>query len=56
MQVLIIISGRGKITGKSVEPVDFKPGDTLLIPADFEGVSKFSKDTEYLAVTPTARE
>jgi mannose-6-phosphate isomerase len=51
LQVLIIISGSGKIIDKNIEPVRFTAGDTLLIPAAFEGAMRFDADTEYLTVT-----
>lgn len=51
MSVLIIISGAGKITADGIDPVEFAAGDTLLIPAAFEGVLQFADDTEYLTVT-----
>jgi mannose-6-phosphate isomerase len=51
LQVLIITSGSGKFVGTDIEPVRFAAGDTLLIPAAFEGVMRFDADTDYLAVT-----
>ncbi len=51
MRVLIVITGGGVILSKEVEPVEVKAGDTLLIPAAFEGAVKFIRDTEYLVVT-----
>ena len=51
VKTLIIISGFGTIPGAGVEPVEFKAGDTLLIPAVYEGVMRFADDTEYLTVT-----
>jgi len=51
MRVLIFITGGGVILSKDVEPVEFKAGDCLLIPAAFEGAAKFTRDTEYLTVT-----
>jgi len=50
MKVLIIITGAGQITAERTEAVNFKKGDTLLIPAAFEGVISFSGDCEYLKV------
>ncbi|MHC4585025.1 MAG: type I phosphomannose isomerase catalytic subunit [Planctomycetota bacterium] len=50
MKTLIIISGSGTITGAG-EAVDFAAGDTLLIPAIYEGVMRFAEDTQYLTVT-----
>jgi mannose-6-phosphate isomerase len=51
MRVLIFLSGGGTIISDAGEPVDFKAGDSLLIPAAFEGAVRFGQDTEYLAVT-----
>ncbi len=50
MKTLIIISGSGTITGVN-NTVEFKPGDTILIPASYRGVLRFSAETEYLTVT-----
>lgn len=47
MKVIIFISGGGQITGS----VDFAKGQTILLPAAFEGEIMFDKDTEYLLVT-----
>jgi len=51
MKTLIIISGFGTILGAGANPLEFKAGDTLLIPAIYEGVMRFADDTEYLTVT-----
>lgn len=51
MKVLMVITGQGCITSRATETVDFKKGDTVLIPAAFEGVIQFAADTEYLTVT-----
>jgi mannose-6-phosphate isomerase len=50
MKTLIIISGYGTITGAG-DGVEFAAGDTLLIPAIYEGVMRFADDTQYLTVT-----
>ena len=50
MKTLIIISGSGTITGAGSE-TEFAPGDTLLIPAVYEGMMRFADDTQYLTVT-----
>ncbi|MDT8303927.1 MAG: type I phosphomannose isomerase catalytic subunit [Sedimentisphaerales bacterium] len=50
MRTLIIISGSGTITGAG-EGVGFAAGDTLLIPAIYEGMMRFADDTQYLTVT-----
>ena len=51
MKTLIIISGFGTITGGRGSEVEFMAGDTLLVPAVYEGVMRFADDTEYLTVT-----
>ncbi len=51
MKVLIFITGTGTIEGPSTEAVDFVKGDTMLIPAVYDGVIKFSTDTQYLIAT-----
>lgn len=51
MKALVILSGSGRIEGQGTEPVEFAKGDTLLIPAAFEGVMHFASACEYLTVT-----
>jgi len=51
MKTLIIISGFGTITGRGGSEVEFMAGDTLLVPAVYEGVMRFVDDTQYLTVT-----
>lgn len=51
MKTLVILTGFGTIFGHSAEAVEFKAGDTLLIPAAYEGAVRFAADTEYLTVT-----
>jgi mannose-6-phosphate isomerase len=51
MRVLIFLSGNGTIVSGAAEPVEFKAGDCLLIPAAFQGAVQFHQDTEYLTVT-----
>ena len=51
MRTLIFITGSGTILSKQAEPVDFAAGDSLIIPAAFEGAMRFERDTEYLTVT-----
>jgi mannose-6-phosphate isomerase len=51
MKVLIIVSGRGTIAGAELEAVEFKAGDTILIPAAYMGTMRFKEATEYLTVT-----
>jgi mannose-6-phosphate isomerase len=52
MKTLIILSGYGTIIGGGMV-VEFKAGDTILVPAAYEGVMRFSTETEYLSVTVT---
>jgi mannose-6-phosphate isomerase len=51
MRVLIFITGGGTILSNKTEPVEFRAGDCMVIPAAFEGVARFTQDTEYLTVT-----
>lgn len=49
MKVLVIIKGGGKITS-SQAPLEIRSGDTILLPALFEGVMHFAEDTDYLEI------
>jgi len=51
MKVLVIVSGSGTILGEGIEPVQFRAGDCLLIPAAYEGAIRFAEDSQYLKVT-----
>jgi mannose-6-phosphate isomerase len=51
MQTLIILKGRGVVESDETIPVEFTAGDTLLIPAIYQGKMKFFAETEYLKVT-----
>ncbi len=51
MKVLVILSGTGQITEDDDEPVKFKKGDCLLIPAAFRGVMQCVTECEYLVAT-----
>jgi mannose-6-phosphate isomerase-like protein (cupin superfamily) len=51
MQTLIILKGQGVIESDETFPVEFMPGDTLLIPAVYEGKMRLFAETEYLKVT-----
>jgi len=51
MQTLIILTGKGIILSANTNPTDFRAGDTLLIPAIYEGAIRFADDTQYLTVT-----
>lgn len=48
VKALVILTGRGQICGTCVPDVPFQKGDTLLIPAAFEGFMTFQEETEYL--------
>jgi len=50
MEVLMFLSGSGRMVSQEAEPVVFAAGDTLLVPAIYEGVIRFSQDSEYLRV------
>jgi mannose-6-phosphate isomerase len=50
MRTVIILSGFGKIVGDETT-TEFKTGNTILVPAGFEGVIRFSAETEYLTIT-----
>jgi mannose-6-phosphate isomerase len=47
MKTMIVLSGFGTIVGGG-SVVDFKAGDTMVIPAAYEGVMRFSAESEYL--------
>jgi mannose-6-phosphate isomerase len=51
MKIMIFITGSGIILSSDANPTDFKAGDTLLIPAAYEGAIRFADDTQYLIVT-----
>jgi len=51
MKTLIFLTGTGTILSVGTNPVEFKAGDTLLIPAAYEGTIRFTDDTQYLTVT-----
>jgi len=51
MRVLMILTGSGKIKGAESEDVEFHKGDTILIPAAFQGIMTFDTDTEYLVIS-----
>ncbi len=51
LRALVFLTGGGTILSKTAEPVDFTAGDSLVIPAAFEGAMRFACDTEYLTVT-----
>jgi len=51
MKTMVFISGKGTIECEGIEAVEFEKGNTLLVPAVFKGVMKFTEDTEYLIAT-----
>jgi len=51
MKTLVILTGFGTILGAEGNPVEFKAGDCLLVPAAYEGAIRFAADTEYLTIT-----
>jgi mannose-6-phosphate isomerase len=48
VKALVILTGRGQICATACPDVSFTKGDTLLIPAAFEGYMTFEEETEYL--------
>lgn len=50
LKVLIILQGSGTIIGKNDDSVDFKAGETIVIPAAYEGAMQFLEETQYLTV------
>jgi len=51
MKTLIILSGSGTFAGTDGGAEQFRAGQTLLVPAAYEGAMCFAADTEYLTVT-----
>ncbi|MBA7477050.1 Mannose-6-phosphate isomerase ManA [subsurface metagenome] len=51
MKTMVILTGFGTILGAEGNPVEFKAGDTLLIPFVYEGAIRFTADTQYLTIT-----
>ena len=51
MKTMIFLTGSGAIIASEQNPVEFKGGDTLLIPFAYEGAIRFTADTQYLTVT-----
>jgi len=51
MKILIILAGGGTVLAPDEAKVEFKAGDCLLIPAEYEGAMCFADDTQYLTVT-----
>jgi len=50
METQLVLSGRGSYTATHTEPVDFRAGDCLLIPASYEGVMQFEEESEFLRI------
>lgn len=51
MQTIVILKGCGVIKSSETVPVEITAGDTLLIPAIYEGEMRFFAETEYLKIT-----
>jgi mannose-6-phosphate isomerase len=51
IKVMIILGGGGVLLAKQGGEVAFDGGDCVLVPAAYEGVGRFTCDTEYLTVT-----
>lgn len=51
MKTLVVLAGRGTILPTEGNPVEFKAGDTILVPAAYEGTIRFAAETQYLTVT-----
>ncbi len=51
MKTLVILTGFGTILAPDGRAVEFRAGDTILVPAAYEGAVRFGADSEYLTVT-----
>jgi mannose-6-phosphate isomerase len=51
MQTLLILKGSGVFESDEKTSVEFLPGDTLLVPAGYQGKMQCFAETEYLKVT-----
>jgi mannose-6-phosphate isomerase len=51
MKTLIFVTGSGTILGTQTGPVEFRAGDCILVPAAYEGVIRFTGDSQYLKIT-----
>ena len=51
MKTMIFITGCGTILSADANPVEFRAGDTILIPATYQGAIRFADDTQYLTLT-----
>lgn len=54
MKVLMIIKGKGFFTSLGTNDVSFKNGDTILLPAAYDGVMVLEEESEYLIIIPAA--
>jgi mannose-6-phosphate isomerase len=50
MKIVMIMDGAGEFICEDMEPVEFKSGDTILLPAAYEGVMRFRENTEHLRI------
>ncbi len=55
MRVVMIVNGDGRFETEGQESVNFNSGDTILLPAAYEGVMCFDEDTEYLRILAGGR-
>ncbi len=55
MKNMIFITGSGTVLSADGDSVEFRAGDTLLIPAAYDGAMRFTNDTQYLTVTIPTR-
>jgi mannose-6-phosphate isomerase len=51
MKAIMIIEGEGRVVSSKAAAVEFARGETILVPAGFEGAAVFGADTEYLTIT-----
>jgi mannose-6-phosphate isomerase len=51
MRTLVVLSGGGSIVAEQIDPVTFKAGDCLVVPAALNSRMEFAGDCEYLIVT-----
>ncbi len=51
MRVVSVITGSGAVVSEQADDVPFAAGDTILIPAAFEGVMTFADESHYLVTT-----
>lgn len=52
MKILMFINGKGRFASPETDDIDFSSGDTILLPAAYEGVMVFEEESEYLIITP----